>query len=77
MTLKELRLNKGLTQMELARAIRSSVTSVSFWESGGRLSLRKRRELAEFFGVGLWAFCTHELPLTAVIAAQPKDEDQP
>ncbi len=52
-TIRELRIKKGLTQNELAKSIKVSVSSIARWESG-KIELTKASYiilLADYFGV--------------------------
>ena len=47
MTLKELRLEKGLRQEDVARLLEVDQTTVSYWESGKTRPLKKHRKRLE------------------------------
>lgn len=51
-TLSELRKEKNMTQKELAKALKLSVSAIAMYEIGQRTpSLKKALEIADFFGV--------------------------
>lgn len=51
-TLSELRNEKNMTQKELAKALKLSVSAIAMYEIGERTpSLKKAKEIADFFGV--------------------------
>ena len=51
MTLRELRLERHLTQEALARALGVSHSSVQNWELGDRPKMASRAAIAAYFGV--------------------------
>ena len=48
-----LRVNKGLTQSEMANQLGVTTATVSNWERGQRMNLSNLVRIAEFFGVPL------------------------
>lgn len=51
-TVRQLRLQAGLSQAKLARVLNFTQASISRWETGdGRISDLSRYKLARFFGV--------------------------
>lgn len=51
-TLSELRKGKNITQKELAKALKVSVSTIAMYEIGERTpSLKKAKKIADFFGV--------------------------
>ena len=57
--LQSLRLQKGLTQEELAKALFVSRTAISKWESGrGYPSIDSLKEISKFFGITLDSLLT-------------------
>lgn len=59
--IKELRVNKGVTQKELAKLVNKSIQSVLNWESGiTEISIKDAITLADYFGVSLDELFYHE-----------------
>ena len=59
--IKELRINKGVTQKELAKLVNKSIQSVLNWESGiTEISIKDAITLADYFGVSLDELFYHE-----------------
>lgn len=51
-TFKELRLQRAMSQKQLARELNCSQSTVGYWESGERIpSFDKLQSIANFFGV--------------------------
>ena len=53
LTLRELREQRCITQVEMARQIGCSSQALSQWERGSNTSMKARRDLAKFFGLEL------------------------
>ncbi len=59
--IKELRLNKGVTQKELAKLVNKSIQSVLNWESGlTEISIKDAIILADYFDVSLDELFYHQ-----------------
>ena len=52
--LKELRIEKNISQLELAKVVNMSKMAISHWESGhSEPSIAQLKELSKFFGVSV------------------------
>ena len=52
--LKELRIEKNVSQLELAKVVNMSKMAISHWESGhSEPSITQLKELSRFFGVSV------------------------
>lgn len=73
--LKELRIQKGLTQEELAEALFVSRTAISKWESGrGLPSIDSLKAIADYFGLTIDELLTSRQVLT--IAEEDRKEKE-
>lgn len=61
-TIRNLRIERGLSQMDLAKALKISQSSIALWESGERSPrFASVKKLADFFRVPVSAFAADQV----------------